>query len=117
MPSPNACGDGVIWGGEACDDHNLANNDGCSSSCSFENGWGCYSNSYLWTVCPVASNTNTITTLCEVNYDYKIEILVDETLVIFIFKDKMISFEGFANVFKIESGKISEQNFDFTYHN
>ncbi|MCP5502849.1 MAG: hypothetical protein H7A25_23315 [Leptospiraceae bacterium] len=30
------CGDGVVDQGEACDDSNLANGDGCSSLCAIE---------------------------------------------------------------------------------
>lgn len=35
------CGDGVIVGSEACDDQNTADNDGCSSTCTIEPGFGC----------------------------------------------------------------------------
>lgn len=35
------CGDGVISGTEACDDHNNANNDGCDGICRIENGYIC----------------------------------------------------------------------------
>ncbi|MBI2208484.1 DUF4215 domain-containing protein [Candidatus Woesearchaeota archaeon] len=35
------CGNGIIQGTELCDDNNLANNDGCSSSCNIEAGWTC----------------------------------------------------------------------------
>ncbi len=35
------CGDGTIEGGEACDDGNGSNNDGCSSSCAIEFGFTC----------------------------------------------------------------------------
>jgi len=31
-----SCGDGQMDGGEACDDNNTANNDGCSSACALE---------------------------------------------------------------------------------
>jgi fibro-slime domain-containing protein len=37
----NVCGDGVIAGTEQCDDGNVANGDGCSSTCSLEQGWTC----------------------------------------------------------------------------
>jgi cysteine-rich repeat protein len=33
---PSVCGNGVIEGGEACDDGNLATGDGCDGSCSIE---------------------------------------------------------------------------------
>ena len=36
-----ACGNGIISGDETCDDGNLVSGDGCSSSCSTENGWVC----------------------------------------------------------------------------
>lgn len=38
-PAPlaaNFCGDGVVAGGEQCDDRNLVNGDGCSSTCMRE---------------------------------------------------------------------------------
>lgn len=35
------CGDGVMLGGEQCDDSNTANGDGCSSSCKLEQGFVC----------------------------------------------------------------------------
>lgn len=35
------CGDGIIAGEEICDDGNEDNEDGCSSTCSIENGWYC----------------------------------------------------------------------------
>ncbi len=38
---PIVCGDGVVEGSEGCDDHGVANNDGCSSTCAVETGWTC----------------------------------------------------------------------------
>jgi len=35
------CGDGVVAGGETCDDGNKAALDGCSATCRIETGWGC----------------------------------------------------------------------------
>lgn len=35
------CGDGLLDLGESCDDGNMANGDGCSSSCAVESGWVC----------------------------------------------------------------------------
>ncbi len=35
------CGNGTIGAGEACDDGNTANGDGCSSACAIEPGWQC----------------------------------------------------------------------------
>jgi len=35
------CGDGILDPGEACDDGNVANGDGCSSSCTVESGYTC----------------------------------------------------------------------------
>lgn len=35
------CGDGVIESPEGCDDDNLLNSDGCSSTCTVETGWTC----------------------------------------------------------------------------
>ena len=34
--TPNVCGDGVVAGGEQCDDGNTINGDGCSSTCQNE---------------------------------------------------------------------------------
>ena len=39
-PSP-VCGDGVIEGGEECDDENTDDDDGCSSLCAVESGYSC----------------------------------------------------------------------------
>eukprot|EP01062_Namystynia_karyoxenos_P083154 TRINITY_DN9506_c0_g1_i1.p1 TRINITY_DN9506_c0_g1~~TRINITY_DN9506_c0_g1_i1.p1 ORF type:complete len:1606 (+),score=461.71 TRINITY_DN9506_c0_g1_i1:84-4820(+) len=43
--APRRCGDGVLAvagnAGEACDDGNLRDGDGCSSRCSVEPGWRC----------------------------------------------------------------------------
>ncbi|HJW75580.1 MAG TPA: DUF4215 domain-containing protein, partial [Thermoleophilia bacterium] len=38
---PRGCGDGAINEGEACDDWNLEDADGCSSGCSLEPGYTC----------------------------------------------------------------------------
>ena len=38
MIPPATCGNGVIEGLEQCDDHNVANGDGCSSTCKIEAG-------------------------------------------------------------------------------
>jgi cysteine-rich repeat protein len=35
------CGNGVVDSGEECDDANLLDDDGCSSSCTIETGWDC----------------------------------------------------------------------------
>lgn len=35
------CGDGMLLGTEACDDNNLVNGDGCSNTCSIEQGYYC----------------------------------------------------------------------------
>ena len=37
-----ACGDGAVAPGEACDDGNTDDGDGCSSRCSIEGGWACF---------------------------------------------------------------------------
>ncbi|HZV71223.1 MAG TPA: DUF4215 domain-containing protein [Saprospiraceae bacterium] len=36
------CGNGVIEGGESCDDGGENNGDGCSSTCMIEPGWSCF---------------------------------------------------------------------------
>ena len=38
---PPICGDGVINGGEECDDLGTAAGDGCSATCTVEDGWEC----------------------------------------------------------------------------
>merc|ERR1711988_470411 len=35
------CGDGIVTDGEACDDLNQDNGDGCDSQCRVERGWSC----------------------------------------------------------------------------
>lgn len=35
------CGDGYYVDGEVCDDGNTSNLDGCSSTCTLEDGWYC----------------------------------------------------------------------------
>jgi len=35
------CGDGLNFGMVECDDGNLINGDGCSSSCKVETDWSC----------------------------------------------------------------------------
>ncbi len=35
------CGNGVVEPGEGCDDHNLNDPDGCTSTCTIEEGWQC----------------------------------------------------------------------------
>lgn len=35
------CGDGLMKGGEHCDDFNSFENDGCSLNCEIEEGWTC----------------------------------------------------------------------------
>lgn len=37
------CGNNVLDTGEACDDGNDGDGDGCSSECSIEDGWSCIS--------------------------------------------------------------------------
>ena len=38
---PAVCGDGKVSAGEACDDGNSKDDDGCSQSCAIENDWSC----------------------------------------------------------------------------
>lgn len=40
-PPVATCGNGVIEDSEACDDNNLVNGDGCSSTCQVESSWQC----------------------------------------------------------------------------
>jgi cysteine-rich repeat protein len=37
----DTCGDGLVTGGEGCDDNNIAANDGCSDLCQVEAGFAC----------------------------------------------------------------------------
>jgi cysteine-rich repeat protein len=41
MPCTPICGDSLLRGGEACDDGNLNDNDGCSSVCMVDIGYSC----------------------------------------------------------------------------
>lgn len=41
MVCNGVCGDGFILASEACDDGNVFNVDGCSSTCTIEAGWTC----------------------------------------------------------------------------
>lgn len=45
------CGDSLLDPGETCDDGNLSNEDGCSSSCLIEYNYKCLQNSENRTVC------------------------------------------------------------------
>jgi len=40
-PPPPVCGNGKVESGEACDDGNTTNGDGCSSTCGIETGYTC----------------------------------------------------------------------------
>ena len=35
------CGNGVLDSGEACEDGNTTNGDGCDNTCTIESGWDC----------------------------------------------------------------------------
>lgn len=41
VPWLSECGNGYVEGSEMCDDGNLIDGDGCSSSCQVESGWTC----------------------------------------------------------------------------
>jgi len=45
----NICGDGLIVGAEQCDDNNTISGDGCSNSCTIEDGFACSSSGSLST--------------------------------------------------------------------
>ena len=47
-----ACGNGIVEQGEECDDNNLNNNDGCSSTCTVESGYTCTGTPSVCTVTP-----------------------------------------------------------------
>jgi len=40
---PLVCGDSMVTGDEVCDDGNVVNGDGCSSTCTLETGYTCFS--------------------------------------------------------------------------
>jgi cysteine-rich repeat protein len=51
------CGDGVVAGGETCDDQNQTNGDGCSAACTVEAGYSCAGSPSVCTpVPPVCGN-------------------------------------------------------------
>ncbi len=50
------CRNGIIEGTETCDDNNIANSDGCSSTCSVESGWSCSGQPSICTRNPVCGN-------------------------------------------------------------
>jgi fibro-slime domain-containing protein len=51
------CGDGTVNAGEACDDNNLGNGDGCSSTCTVETGYTCVGLGPSVCVKPVCGNS------------------------------------------------------------
>ena len=46
LPCPSRCGDGRRQCGEACDDGNLMDDDGCSSACQVETGFQCFQSKF-----------------------------------------------------------------------
>ena len=60
------CGDGVVSGGEACDDGNVVAGDGCSAVCEVEAGWKCALRSTVqrWTSVSVNSTSRSLGLLC-----------------------------------------------------
>jgi cysteine-rich repeat protein len=51
-----ACGDGVLDGGELCDDLNVDPNDGCDAACQTEPGWDCVQASFALDYSEVLQN-------------------------------------------------------------
>ena len=52
------CGDGLLMGENECDDSNLINGDGCSSTCKIETGYEC-KGTFCWEIVnPTASVTS-----------------------------------------------------------
>src|ERR1017187_9049667 len=51
------CGDGVLAGGEVCDDDNTAAGDGCSPDCQVETGWECHGGPSVCTALPARVRT------------------------------------------------------------
>ena len=52
------CGDGVREGSEACDDGAQIDGDGCSASCTVEDGWTCSENEAGLSTCRPATPTD-----------------------------------------------------------
>ncbi|MBN8615314.1 MAG: DUF4215 domain-containing protein [Deltaproteobacteria bacterium] len=59
------CGDGVPEGGEACDDGNRRNNDGCSNTCTLECGDGRLTGDELCDTAVPAGTTGACPTSCD----------------------------------------------------
>jgi cysteine-rich repeat protein len=53
--TPVVCGNGDVVSPEACDDGNTTPGDGCSTSCTFEPGWGCSGEPSVCVNVPAAS--------------------------------------------------------------
>ncbi|MFK7888305.1 MAG: proprotein convertase P-domain-containing protein [Gammaproteobacteria bacterium] len=60
---PLVCGNGLVQGGEGCDDGNLTDGDGCSATCDIEPGFGCDNEPGEPSVCaliPEGCSVNTV---------------------------------------------------------
>jgi cysteine-rich repeat protein len=56
--TPQVCGDGLIMGAEECDDSNIVDADGCSSTCTIEAGYVCNGEPSVCLIPPCAPGTN-----------------------------------------------------------
>ena len=56
-PAWAACGDGILEAGEECDDQNVANGDGCSSTCAEEAYYTCTDHYFTVTAYDGASHS------------------------------------------------------------
>ncbi len=68
----SVCGNGVIEDPESCDDNNVQDGDGCSSSCAVEDGWTCQDepsvcsplNPCVVADCPAGTTCNPLSGAC-----------------------------------------------------
>ena len=75
------CGNGVVEGGEKCDDGNTANGDGCSAACELECGWMCTNTPGFSSP---SDGSSSVTSVCEIGcgngrVDYELGEECDET--------------------------------------
>ena len=89
---PVVCGNGIIQSGETCDDGNLSNGDGCSSTCQVEPGFSCTGNPSVCTstsscmspaTCPGMDTECSVRTcsagVCGVSYSMPGTVLASQT--------------------------------------
>jgi fibro-slime domain-containing protein len=64
MACTSSCGDGIVFGNEECDDGNLRDGDGCSSSCKVEEGYVCNNDAPCTTKMGVDPATGDMKDIC-----------------------------------------------------